>query len=108
MGVCAHDEQRLLEVIEAAVGRRGLSLESYRPRSSPSAIKPCRPRSEAKRRGHGIDLDDYRAVAPAGTVEFLRKMGKRVRGARMLHVNSTERMHGTGSSSPGICATTWV
>lgn len=36
-----------------------------------------------------IHLDDYRAVAPAGTVEFLRQMAKRVRGVRMLHVNST-------------------
>jgi len=36
-----------------------------------------------------VHLDDYRDVAPAGTIEFLRQMARRVRGMRMLHVNST-------------------
>lgn len=34
-------------------------------------------------------LDDYRAVAPKGTVEFLRCLAERVGGRRFIHVNST-------------------
>lgn len=34
-------------------------------------------------------LDRYRDVAPRGTVEFLRQLGRRVERTRMLHVNST-------------------
>src|SRR5919198_1312559 len=30
-------------------------------------------------------LDDYRAVAPAGTVDFLRRLSERVRGRRLLN-----------------------
>lgn len=36
-----------------------------------------------------VRLDDYREVAPKGTVEFLRRLAMRVRGRRFLHVNST-------------------
>jgi trehalose synthase len=36
-------------------------------------------------------LDDYRDVAPKGTVEFLRRLAMRVRGRRFLHVNSTRQ-----------------
>jgi trehalose synthase len=35
-------------------------------------------------------LDDYRDVVPKGTVEFLRYMAGRVRGKRILHINSTK------------------
>jgi len=42
----------------------------------------------------GAMLDQYREVAPQGTVEFLRQLGQRVEGKRMLHVNSTR--HGGG------------
>ena len=42
-------------------------------------------------------LDQYREVAPPGTVEFLRQLGKRVEGKRMLHVNST-RYGGGGAN----------
>jgi len=34
-------------------------------------------------------LEQYRAVTPPGTIEFLRQLGKRLEGTRMLHVNST-------------------
>lgn len=34
-------------------------------------------------------LDEYRDVAPKGTVDFLRRLGELARGRTMLHVNST-------------------
>jgi trehalose synthase len=34
-------------------------------------------------------LEQYRDVAPRGTVDFLRRLGERVAGRTMLHVNST-------------------
>ncbi len=34
-------------------------------------------------------LDAYREVAPAGTIDLLRRLADRVRGRSMLHVNST-------------------
>lgn len=34
-------------------------------------------------------LEQYREVAPQGTVDFLKHLGHRVQGKRMLHVNST-------------------
>ncbi|MGA6826191.1 glycosyltransferase [Nitrospira sp. NS4] len=37
----------------------------------------------------GSLLDQYREVAPPGTVEFLKRLGRLVEGKRMLHVNST-------------------
>jgi trehalose synthase len=37
----------------------------------------------------GALLDQYQKVAPPGTVEFLTRLGRRVEGTRMLHVNST-------------------
>jgi len=36
-----------------------------------------------------IRLDDYRAVAPEGTIELLQRLAERVRGRSLLHVNST-------------------
>lgn len=38
-----------------------------------------------------VSLDDYREVAPKGTVEFLRRLSELVRGRRFLHVNSTRQ-----------------
>ena len=37
----------------------------------------------------GALLDQYRDIAPPGMVEFLQRLGRRVEGQRMLHVNST-------------------
>src|SRR5687767_9666168 len=38
----------------------------------------------------GIEvLQQYRDVAPQGTVELLRQLGRRVEGKSMVHVNST-------------------
>ncbi|MGQ0809864.1 MAG: glycosyltransferase [Nitrospiraceae bacterium] len=37
----------------------------------------------------GGQLEDYRDVAPQGTVDLLRQLGKRLEGKRFLHVNST-------------------
>ena len=34
-------------------------------------------------------LENYRDVAPQGTVELLRQLGRRVEGKNMVHVNST-------------------
>jgi len=34
-------------------------------------------------------LDDYREVAPKGTVDFLKLVAKKVQGKRVLHINST-------------------
>lgn len=36
-----------------------------------------------------MHIEDYREVAPKGTVEFLLGLAERVRGRRFLHVNST-------------------
>jgi trehalose synthase len=37
----------------------------------------------------GPTLDDYRQVAPAGAVDFLRRLSERVRGRRCVHVSAT-------------------
>lgn len=42
----------------------------------------------------GSALEQYRDVAPPGSVNFLRRLGQRVQGRRMLHINSTR--HGGG------------
>lgn len=34
-------------------------------------------------------LDDYREVAPKGTVDFLKLLAKQVQGKKILHINST-------------------
>jgi trehalose synthase len=34
-------------------------------------------------------LDSYREVAPTGTVDFLQRLAEKVRGRKILHVNST-------------------
>ena len=34
-------------------------------------------------------LENYRDVAPQGTVELLRQLGRQVEGKSMVHVNST-------------------
>ena len=36
-----------------------------------------------------VKLDDYRAVAPRGAVDFLVRMGERLRGRRVVHVSAT-------------------
>lgn len=36
-----------------------------------------------------IGLDDYRAVAPRGTVDFLARMGARLHGRRVVHVSGS-------------------
>lgn len=42
----------------------------------------------------GSMLEQYQDVAPRGSVDFLRRLGQRVAGRRMLHINSTR--HGGG------------
>jgi trehalose synthase len=37
----------------------------------------------------GTWLEQYRAVAPSGTVDLLQQLGRNLEGATMLHVNST-------------------
>jgi len=36
-----------------------------------------------------VSLEEYREVAPKGTVEFLQRLAARLQGRRFLHVNST-------------------
>jgi trehalose synthase len=36
-----------------------------------------------------VKLDDYRAVAPRGSVDFLMRMGERLRGRRCVHVTAS-------------------
>ena len=36
-----------------------------------------------------LKLDDYRQVAPRGTVDFLMRIGERLRGKRLVHVSSS-------------------
>ena len=36
-----------------------------------------------------VKLDDYRAVAPRGAVDFLVRMGERLRGRRIVHVSAS-------------------
>ena len=38
-----------------------------------------------------LKLDDYRQVAPRGTVDFLMRIGERLRGKRLVHVSATAR-----------------
>ncbi|MCI0546600.1 MAG: glycosyltransferase [Candidatus Rokubacteria bacterium] len=46
--------------------------------------------------GPGPSFDDYRAVAPRGTVDFLLRIGERLRGRRFVHVT------GSRYGGPGI------
>src|SRR5262245_11995859 len=36
-----------------------------------------------------VKLDDYRAVGPRGAVDFLVRMGERLRGRRFVHVSAS-------------------
>ena len=36
-----------------------------------------------------LKLDDYRQVAPRGTVDFLMRIGERLRGKRLVHVSAS-------------------
>lgn len=39
--------------------------------------------------GSWVKLDDYREVAPRGTVDFLLRIGERLRGRRFIHVSAS-------------------
>jgi trehalose synthase len=39
-------------------------------------------------------LDDYRQVAPAGMVDFIRRLSERVRGRRLLHISASREVGG--------------
>src|SRR3972149_9652036 len=41
-------------------------------------------------------LDDYREVVPKGTINFLKCLAEKVKGKRVLHINST-RLGGGGA-----------
>src|SRR5262249_57446640 len=50
----------------------------------------ARPRARPAGRGAGaavIKIDDYRAVAPPGTVDIILKLAERVQGRRFVHVS---------------------
>ena len=47
-------------------------------------------------------LDDYRAVAPPGTIDFLRRLSQRVRGRRLLNVSASREVGGVAETIRGL------
>src|SRR5438094_6745247 len=47
-------------------------------------------------------LDDYRAIAPAGTVDFLRRLSERVRNRRLLNVSASREVGGVAEILRGL------
>ena len=47
-------------------------------------------------------LDDYRAVAPAGTIDSLRRLSERVRGRRLLNVSASREVGGVAEILRGL------
>jgi trehalose synthase len=47
-------------------------------------------------------LDDYRALAPAGTVDFLRRLSERVRRRRLLDVSASREVGGVAEILRGL------
>src|SRR5205823_13776061 len=47
-------------------------------------------------------LDDYRALAPAGTVDFLRRLSERVRNRRLLNVSASREVGGVAEILRGL------
>src|SRR5947207_8975678 len=47
-------------------------------------------------------LDDYRAVAPAGPVDFLRRLSERVRNRRLLNVSASREVGGVAEILRGL------
>src|SRR5437762_12188136 len=47
-------------------------------------------------------LDDYRAIAPAGTVDFLRRLSERVRNRRLLNLSASREVGGVAEILDGL------
>src|SRR6266571_4713645 len=47
-------------------------------------------------------LDDYRAIAPAGTIDFLRRLSERVRNRRLLNVSASQEIGGVAEILRGL------
>jgi len=47
-------------------------------------------------------LDDYRAVAPAGTIDFLRRLSERVRHRHLLNVSASREVGGVAEILRGL------
>src|SRR3989442_7393458 len=47
-------------------------------------------------------LDDYRGVAPAGTIDFLRRLSERVRRRRVLNVSASAEVGGVAEILRGL------
>src|SRR5256885_17146492 len=47
-------------------------------------------------------LDDYRALAPAGTVDFLRRLSERVRNRRLLNLSASREVGGVAEILRGL------
>src|SRR2546422_6991359 len=47
-------------------------------------------------------LDDYRAIAPAGTVDFLRRLSERVRNRRLLNLSASHEVGGVAEILRGL------
>ena len=47
-------------------------------------------------------LDDYRPLAPAGTIDFLRRLSERVRRRRLLNVSASREVGGVAEILSGL------
>src|SRR5438876_11051058 len=47
-------------------------------------------------------LDDYRAITPAGTVDFLRRLSERVRNRRLLNLSASREVGGVAEILRGL------
>src|SRR5881296_3456368 len=47
-------------------------------------------------------LDDYRAIAPAGTIDFLHRLSERVRNRRLLNVSASHEVGGVAEILRGL------
>ena len=51
---------------------------------------------------HEPGLEDYRAVAPAGTIDSLRRLSERVRGRRLLNLSASREVGGVAEILHGL------
>src|SRR5207249_3778948 len=112
-GACAEGEapQRL-----RGVDRRAPRAPRARGRGGSPEPVPLRPGSGAPADDHAVrrgprstpvseparTLEDYRAVAPAGTVDFLRRLSERVRRRRLIDVSATREVGGVAEVLRGL------
>src|SRR5206468_2984077 len=88
----------------AGAGGRGGAPEPVplRPRGGPPAPDRARGRGAREDAMTPRTLEDYRAVAPAGTVDFLRRLSERVRNRRLLNVSASREVGGVAETLRGL------